>query len=73
MTSVSEEKSSAFSNSMRLLALNVLSALVVFGVGGINKLPTWRIIVFILVFSLLYRTSDYVREAFGIKKAEEKQ
>lgn len=68
MTSVSAEKSGQFSNSMRLLALNVLSALVVFGLAGINKLPTWRIIVFILVFGFLYRTTDYVREAFGVKK-----
>jgi len=67
MTSVTQEKSKAFSNSMKLLGLNLLCALVVFGLAGINNLPTWRIITFILVFGILYRTSDFVRQAFNIK------
>jgi hypothetical protein len=68
MTTVTQEKSSMFSNSMKLLGVNAICALVIFGLAGINNLPTWRIILFILVFGILYRTSDFVRQAFGVNK-----
>ena len=68
MNTVSQEKSGQFSNSMKLLGVNVLCALAIFGISGINDLPWWRMLLFILVFGLLYRTSDYVRQAFGVNK-----
>lgn len=68
MSNVSKEKSRLFSNSMKLLGVNVLCALAIFGIIGINDLPWWRTLLFIVVFGLLYRTSDYVREAFGVNK-----
>ena len=69
MKTVTQERNSALLSSMKALMVYTLCAVVIYGLSGVNKLPWWRIVVFILVFTLLYKPSDLVKDAFKISKA----